>query len=71
MRTLKIVFDRSAFHGDQFELLKKSNIEKLSEKKTILIYHTPVFLEETLSLYVRAENRLILHKQFPFILKVG
>ena len=44
---MRVIFDRSAFHGDRFDLLKGSRLSQPVQERKIFIYHTRVFLEET------------------------
>jgi hypothetical protein len=45
---MKIIFDRSAFHRKRFDLLKGSRLLELVSRGKILVYHTAVFLDETI-----------------------
>jgi hypothetical protein len=45
---MKIIFDRSAFLRKRFDLLKGSRLLELVSRGKILVYHTPVFLDETI-----------------------
>ena len=66
----RITFDRSAFHGQYFEASENSLIKHLANKKAISISHTPVFLDETISMYLEKRNREDLKRQLPFILEI-
>ena len=70
LTNLKIIFDRSAFHGANFDLLQQSQLLRLSKTYAISIYHTPVFLEETISLYLLEKNRGELERQLTFIFEI-
>lgn len=70
MPTDKIIFDRSAFHGEQFEMLKNSELDHLSNSRRISIYHPVIFLEETISMYLLESKKDELKKQLPFIFKI-
>jgi hypothetical protein len=64
---MKIIFDRCAFHGEDFDLLKDSPLLHLTQEGKLLIFHTTVFAEETLRM-VRLENRKDeLRRQWPFL----
>ncbi len=65
-----IIFDRSAFHGERFELLRDSRLLSLVKAGNLLIHHSPAFLEETISLYKKERNREKLRAQLPFILDI-
>lgn len=68
MKNIKIAFDRSAFHGERYEKIINSKFTKFVENHILLVYHTPIFLEETLSLFQKEKNRSILRDQLPFII---
>lgn len=67
---LTVIFDRSAFHGDNFSKLVNSNLLRLSKRNIVRIHHTHIFLEETMGLYEKESNRQILKLQIPFILDI-
>ena|ERR1700733_7647179 len=46
---MRVIFDRSAFHGERFEVLKNSPLAVLVARNRVHVYHTPIFLEETAS----------------------
>jgi hypothetical protein len=48
---MRVIFDRSAFHGDGFTAIEGSAIRKLVKENRVLIFHTPIFLDETISSY--------------------
>ncbi len=52
----RVIFDRSAFHGDRFEVIKSSALLNLHRRGIIEVYHTPIFLDETLSSYGAGEK---------------
>jgi len=66
----RIIFDRSAFHGDHFEYLLGSPLLRLAQTRQISIYHTASLIEETASLYMKEGNRPLLRKQIHFILEI-
>lgn len=66
----RIIFDRSAFHGEHFEALLDSPLLWLAQTRQISIYHSASLIEETASLYMKKENRPLLRKQLPFILEI-
>jgi hypothetical protein len=47
----RIIFDRSAFHEERFERIAKSALSALQRQGRVEVYHTPIFLDETLSSY--------------------
>ncbi len=62
---MKIIFDRSAFH-DHFDLLKGSPLLQLANERKVLVYHTAMFLEETLKRQ-GAKARDELRRQWSFL----
>lgn len=68
---LRIIFDRSAFHGEDFEMLMKSKLEMLCKHNAVLVFHTPVFLDETLEMYGNEKSREEMRRQLPFILRIA
>lgn len=54
--TFRVIFDRSAFHGDRFETIRKSALRDLHRRGIIKVYHTPIFLDETVSSYGASKN---------------
>jgi hypothetical protein len=48
---MRVIFDRSAFHGARFELLKASPLRRLVANRRVTIFHTPVFLDEIIQSY--------------------
>jgi hypothetical protein len=47
MSSLKVLFDRSAFHGSRFDLLRAAPIDELRRRDLIEIVHSPILIEET------------------------
>jgi len=66
---MKIIFDRSAFHGERFDLLKRSRLPVLVGAGKILVYHTTNFLDETLRMgnSKRQSVKDALRRQWPFL----
>ncbi len=48
---MRVIFDRSAFHGERFETLARSPLLQLVRGDRIRVFHTPVFIEETLATF--------------------
>jgi hypothetical protein len=46
---MRVIFDRSAFHGERFVVLKNSPLAVIAGRNRVQVFHTPVFLEETAS----------------------
>ena len=66
----RIIFDRSAFHGNRFDRLLSSSLMKLSKQRRISIYHSPILIEETIRMYMKEKNREELRRQLPFIFEI-
>lgn len=64
----RVIFDRSAFHGDDFQRLKGSRLETLCRHGLIRVFHTPIFLEETLDMYGTKQHEMWC--QLPFVLGI-
>jgi hypothetical protein len=65
---MKVIFDRSAFH-DHFDLIEGSRLLELAGAGNILVYHTAVFLDETLRMAssTRPGRKDELKRQWPFL----
>jgi hypothetical protein len=63
---MRVIFDRSAFHGERFAALAASPLLQLVASKRVVITHTPVFLDETLSSFgsARAGDEWCTHMAF-------
>ena len=63
---MRVILDRSAFHGDRFAALKASPLLQLVARNRVVITHTPVFLDETLSTFgsARAGDEWRTHMAF-------
>ncbi len=48
---MRVIFDRSAFHGERFEALRASPLRRLVDANRIIVMHTPIFLEETVATF--------------------
>lgn len=66
--TRKIIFDRSAFHGGNFESIQKSNLKNLVDDGIICVYFTVAFWEETSRL--ARTNKDELKKQLLYLLSI-
>jgi hypothetical protein len=66
---MKVIFDRSAFHGDRFDLLKSSRLSQLVQEREVFIYHTAVFLEETFRMIDSSRQNVKdeLRRQWPYL----
>jgi len=57
----KIIFDRSILHGDKFDILQSSRLNKLVQSKKIKLFYTPRFLIETLALAPKRADECRVH----------
>lgn len=48
---MRIIFDRSSFHGERFELLRLSPLRRLSARRRVEVFHTATFLDEIIQGY--------------------
>jgi hypothetical protein len=48
---MRVIFDRSAFHGERFEALARSPLQQIVRGDRIRVFHTPIFIEETISTF--------------------
>jgi hypothetical protein len=67
---LHVIFDRSAFHGERFDLLSASALRTCCCNRKLSVAHTPIFLEETMRMYGNLRRREQLRQQLPFILDI-
>jgi len=63
---MRVIFDRSAFHGERFEALASSPLRELIARNRMVVIHTPIFLDETLSSFgsARAGDEWRAHMAF-------
>jgi len=67
MSTPRILFDRSAFHGSHFDHLQNSSLIRLVQANKLRVFHTPIFIEETIRMRLNEKLHQTLRDQFPFI----
>ena len=67
---LRVIFDRSAFHGARYRRLQDSRLKDLCRQGRIKVFHTPVFLTETLATYGAGENAATWRDHLQFALDV-
>ena len=67
---LRVIFDRSAFHGARYRRLQDSRLKDLCRRGRIRVFHTPVFLTETLATYGAGENAAAWRDHLQFALDV-
>lgn len=65
---LRVIFDRSAFHGPRYRRLQHSRLMDLCRLGRIEVYHTPVFLNETISTYRPGEQDAAWQSHLQFAL---
>lgn len=54
--SIKILLDRSIFHGEKFNLLLDSPLARLSSSFKFSIYGSPILIEETLRLWFKGQK---------------
>jgi len=69
--SFRITLDRSVFHGENFNRLASSSLEKACRSRKIAIYHTPILIEETLNLWLKPEKRDGLKEHLCFLITIG
>lgn len=67
---IKLVLDRSIFHGDLFQIISQK-LKELQEKGIISVYISPMLIEETLPLIFNSERRGELKRHLQFILEIS
>ena len=67
---LRVIFDRSAFHGARYCRLQDSRLKDLCSRGRIKVFHTPVFLTETLATSGAGENAAAWRDHLQFVLDV-
>jgi hypothetical protein len=53
---MRVIFDRSSFHGDRFQALVNSPLRSLARSRQLIVLLTPVFIAETLDQYGSEQN---------------
>ena len=66
---MKILLDKSIFHGQKFNELKASPLQRISERRIISVYGNPILVEETLRLWFKGEKDLA-KEQLSFIIAI-
>jgi hypothetical protein len=61
---VRVIFDRSAFHGENFTKLVSSPLRRLIERGCVTVLHTPIFLEETIQSHERGSEEWKAHLHF-------
>jgi hypothetical protein len=67
----KIIFDRSIFHGNDFEKLQKSKIKECVRRSKVQVCFTVAFWEETLRLVNKDKRKLEEQLNFLFSIDTG
>ena len=49
--SVRVIFDRSSFHGERFELLSSSRLRRLTSQRRVDVFHTQTFLDELIQSY--------------------
>jgi hypothetical protein len=48
---VRVIFDRSAFHGENFKVIAESPLRELVARGHLSVFHTPIFLDEIIQSY--------------------
>jgi hypothetical protein len=48
---MRVIFDRSSFHGKRFQLLTSSPLRRLAAQRRVEVFHTATFLDELIQSY--------------------
>lgn len=48
---MRVIFDRSSFHGQRFDLLASSRLQQLTAQRRVHVFHTPAFIDELIQSY--------------------
>jgi hypothetical protein len=48
---MRVIFDRSSFHGERFALLASSRLRQLTAQRRVEVFHTTTFLDELIQSY--------------------
>lgn len=67
--SIKIILDKSIFHGEKFNLLLESPLFKLANSFKLSIYGSPILIEETLRLWFKGPRDIAV-KQLNYILDI-
>ena len=67
----RVIFDRSAFSNPGFEQLKLSQLNNLCQQGRVIVFHTPVFLNETLAAYGAGKSASDWTRHLEFAIEIG
>jgi hypothetical protein len=69
---MKVIFDRSAFHGCRFDALEGSCLLQRTREGKLSVFYTTVFLDETVrtALSTRQSAKDALKRQWPFLVSI-
>jgi hypothetical protein len=69
---MKIIFDRCALDGANFDLIQGSPLLRLTQERKVMVYFTTVFLEETLRMRRsrKANASAELKRQWPYLCSI-
>jgi len=48
---MRVILDRSSFHGERFDLLRSSPLRRLAAQRRVNVFHTATFLDEIIQSY--------------------
>ena len=67
---LRVIFDRSAFHGSRYQALKDSRLRDLCRRGRIEVFHTFVFINETIASVSAGERAADWPEHLQFALEI-
>jgi hypothetical protein len=69
---MRILFDRSAFHKERFDLLQQSRLLQLTQDGKVLVFYTTVLIEETVRMIAskKEDVRSEIKRQWPFLCSI-
>ena len=67
---LRVIFDRSAFHGSRYQALKNSRLRDLCRRGRVQVYHTMVFVNETIASVAAGERAADWPEHLQFALEI-
>jgi hypothetical protein len=67
---MRVIFDRSSFHGERFNALVQSPLRHLVRLNRVRVFHTQVFLDETLATFGRTGPSGAWREHLAFVLEI-
>jgi hypothetical protein len=67
---MRVIFDRSSFHGERFELLSSSPLRRLAAQRRVEVFHTTTFLDELIQSYGSAKATASWREHLKFAVQI-